>query len=145
MASPIPWNDAVARITAAVAIGQPAPLGGLTVSWPNEGFARPDPPAAFLSVEMAGDGMAAIEMSGQGAWQERGQLMLHILAPTGTGTVAVREIAKALSTLFRNASAVASALLYERQSIGMGEPEDDDGPWWVMSVLIEWKYTDRPA
>lgn len=142
MASPVPWADAVARITAATGAGQP--LAGLTVEWPNEAFTRPDQ-APFLSVEMAGDGMGAIEMSGTGAWQERGQLFVHILAPTGTGTTAIRAIAKAVSNLFRNVSAEANALLYERQSIGMGEPEEDDGPWWVMSVSVEWKYTDRPA
>ena len=143
MASSVPWADAVARITAATASGEP--LAGLTVEWPNETFTRPEPPAPFLSVEMAGEGMGAIEMSGAGAWTERGQLFVHILAPTGTGTTEIRAIAKAISDLFRNVSAEASALLYERQSIGMGEPEEDDGPWWVMSVMIEWKYTDRPA
>lgn len=143
MASPVPWADARARITAATATGQP--LAGLTVEWPNEAFTRPDPPAPFLSVEMAGDGMGAIEMGGQGAWQERGQLFLHVLVPTGTGTTGVRAIAKALSDLFRNVSTEANALIYERQSIGMGEPEEDDGPWWVMSVSVAWKYTDRPA
>ena len=143
MASPVPWADARARIEAATATGQP--LAGLPIEWPNEAFTRPDPPAPFLSVEMAGDGMGAIEMSGQGAWQERGQLFVHILAPTGTGTTAVRAIAKAVSDLFRNVSAEANALIYERQSIGMGEPEEDDGPWWVMSVSVAWKYTDRPA
>lgn len=143
MASPVPWADAVSRINAAIVTGQP--LAGLTVEYPNEGFTRPEPPAPFLSVEMAGDGMGAIEMSGVGAWTERGQLFVHILAPVGTGTTAVRAIAKAVSNLFRNVSASANALLYERQSIGMGELEEDDGPWWVMTVVIEWKYTDRPA
>jgi hypothetical protein len=129
--SPDPWSDARARLEAAAL---PYP-----VEWPNEPFTTPDL-APWLSVEAEGDVLEPIELGG-GAWEERGTLMVHVCIPLGTGSALGRQIAKDIANIYRGVNGLT---LYRRASIGAGVPTED-GRWWVLTVTLEWTYTDRPA
>jgi hypothetical protein len=129
--SPEPWSDARARLEAAAL---PYPI-----EWPNEPFTTPDL-APWLSVEAEGDVLEPIELGG-GAWEERGTLMVHVCIPLGTGSATGRQIAKDIANIYRGVNGLT---LYRRASIGAGVPTED-GRWWVITVTLEWTYTDRPA
>jgi hypothetical protein len=129
--TPAPWTDARNRLVAAAL---PYPI-----EWPNEAFAAPDL-AAWLSVEAEGDVLEPIEL-GNGAWEERGTFMVHVIVPLGTGSATARQVAKDIANIYRG---VVGYTVYRRASIGAGVPSED-GKWWVLTVTVEWTYTDRPA
>lgn len=129
--SPTPWADARARLEAA-ALGYP-------IEWPNEPFSTPDL-SLWLSVEAEGDVVEPIEL-GPGAWEERGVFMVHVCAPLGTGSATARQVAKDIANIYRG---VNGFTVYRRASIGAGA-STEDGRWWVLTVTIDWTYTDRPA
>jgi hypothetical protein len=129
--SPDPWNDARARLEAAGL--------NLPTEWPNEGFSIPDL-SMWLSVEASGDMLAPVEI-GNGAWQEEGTFTVHVCSPVGSGSADARQVAKDIASAFRG---VAGPVIYRRASIGSGA-QTEDGMWWVLSVVIEWTYVDRPV
>lgn len=129
--SPTPWEDARNRLTAAAL--------GYSIEWPNEAFSPPDL-SAWLSVEAEGDVLEPIEIGG-GAWEERGVFIVHVIVPLGTGSLAARQIAKDVANIYRG---VVGYTIYRRAVIGSGSPTED-GKWWVLTVNVEWTYTDRPA
>jgi hypothetical protein len=129
--SPEPWTDARDRLTAA-ALGYP-------IEWPNEAFTAPEF-STWLSVEAEGDILEPIEL-GNGAYEERGVFIVHVLVPLGTGSLAARQIAKDVANIYRG---VNGPTIYRRAVIGSGSPTED-GKWWVLTVNIDWNYTDRPA
>lgn len=131
MSSPVPWNDARARLDAA--------FSTTPVAWPNEQFAHPEPPSIWLAVEMTGDVLAPVEL-GANVWQEEGRLLVHVFAPVGTGTEDARTTAKQVANTFR---AIASdPIIYLGASIGHGETSDDQGMWWRLTVSVDWRYQD---
>ena len=129
--SPTPWEDARNRLTAAAL--------GYSIEWPNEGFSPPDL-SVWLSVEAEGDVLEPIEIGG-GAWEERGVFIVHVIVPLGTGSLVARQIAKSVANIYRG---VNGFTVYRRAVIGSGSPTED-GKWWVLTVNVEWNYTDRPA
>ncbi len=129
--TPAPWTDARNRLVAAAL---PYPI-----EWPNEAFTTPDL-APWLSVEADGDILEPIEL-GNGAWEERGTFIVHVIVPLGTGSADARQIAKDIANIYRG---VVGYAVYRRASVGSGVPSED-GKWWVLTVTIEWVYTDRPA
>lgn len=118
-----------------------AEWSGAPIVWPNEGLEIADSSAPWIYAEMSGSDMAAMEMGGaSAAWREAGVIWLHIYAPVGTGTLELRAIAKQLSNLFRSASLPGMTL--GRQSLGAGEPGDDDGLYWRQSMTVSYAYQD---
>jgi len=133
MSSPEPWADARVRIETAGLV--PADR----VCWPNEAFHQPNG-ETWIAVDMSGGLSEPLELGG-GVWQERGRLWMHCFAPTGTGTADLRALAKAAADLFRGLP--SGPVVYESAEIGMGEPGDDDGRYWRISVSVEYRYQDR--
>lgn len=132
MASPAPWADARARVTAV--------LGATPTEWPNEPFSVPDPPAIWAAVEMTGTISEPIEMGPTRAWQEEGWIGVHIYTPSGWGTDAARVLAKAVVDAFRGIP--GGPVTYHSASIGDGVAEDVDGAWWRLSVHVDYRYQD---
>ncbi|MCA3380216.1 MAG: hypothetical protein ING08_08225 [Roseomonas sp.] len=129
--TPAPWADAKGRL---VALNLAYPI-----EWPNEQFDPPDL-AIWLAVEAEGDVLEAIEL-GNGAWEERGVFIVHVCAPLGTGSETARQVAKDIAGAYRG---VNGFTIYRRASVGAGVPSED-GKWWILSVTIDFVYTDRPA
>jgi hypothetical protein len=132
MSSPVPFNDARARL-------QAASLGGWPFEWPNEPFNDPRPATIWLAVEMVSDIVEPIEMSG-GAWVEEGTLMVDIIVPIGWGTDAARETAKKICNTFRGIT--SGGISYLTAAIGNGGRDPERGKYWVMPVRITWRYQD---
>lgn len=133
MASPVPWGDARALLTAAGL--------GVSLAWPNEPFTEPagDPPALWVAVEDSGNNLAPLDVGGR-VWQEEGTLYCHVMAPSGTGTDAARTLAKQIANVFRGLG--ARDVVYRSASIGDGGLSDTDGLWWRLTVSVDWIYQD---
>ena len=138
MSSPEVWLDARGRIEAAALV--PPQL----IHWPNEPFTEPDvaaiPVPLWLMVEISANLSAPIEIGG-GVWQEDGSLWVHAFAPTGTGSLELRQLAKAVANTFRGLP--PGPVVYTGAEIGMGEPGDENGNWYRISTRIEYRYQDR--
>jgi len=93
---------------------------GYPIEWPNEAFTAPEF-STWLSVEAEGDILEPIEL--------------------GNGSLAARQIAKDIANIYRG---VNGFTVYRRAVIGSGSPTED-GKWWVLTVNVDWNYTDRPA
>ena len=138
MSSPEVWIDARSRIEAA------ALVSAERVSWPNEAFDLPDhtasPAPLWLALETSGNLSAPVEIGG-GVWQEDGAIWVHCFAPTGTGVLDLRQLAKSVANTFRDLP--PAPVIYTGAEIGMGEPGDENGNWYRISVRIEYRYQDR--
>lgn len=111
-----------------------------TLAWENEGFTKPNPPAAFVLVQITGDiwDQASIGAGDRTAnrWQEEGQLMLDVIVPAGTGSLTARTHATALANLFRGLQ--LDDIEFRDISIGLGVAADERGPWWLLPIRISW-------
>lgn len=135
MSSPAPWADVRAAI---VADG----LGGVPIRWPAEPWTLPRPPAMWVSIDMAADVAAPLEIGAAG-WQERGSVYATIMVPQGHGTDAARVLAKRLVDLLRLRT--GNPVVYDSASIGTSDPDTDDGAWWRLMVTIDYRYQDIPV
>jgi hypothetical protein len=116
---------------------------GAPLVWPNEGLDVADSSSPWIYMDMSGDEMAALELGASAVYAERGIIWGHIQAPIGTGTLQIRTIAKQLSDLFR--AAKITGMTFGRQSLGAGEPGDDDGLYWRQSFTVDYVYQDKSA
>lgn len=133
--SPEPWADARARLIAAAL--------GLPISWPNEPFDQPDASAgAYVEVESTGDVLAPIEYGG-GGWQEEGRLYFHVNTPAYTGSDQARAVAKDIANVYRFTG--PGPTRYFGAAIGPGQPNETNGAWWTLTVIVDWKYQDTPT
>lgn len=120
------------------------------ISFENQPFSRPasdnGAAAPFIALEITGTLYAqqSIGESAQAAnrWDEEGQLWLHVYVQTDTGSSIARRYAKQLADLFRGLRLVGDNLEFMDASIGMGQPGDDDGVYWSVSVEIDWRRFD---
>lgn len=137
--SPEVWTDVRARLAAA------ARSAGLFVEWPNEtGADRPSPPAPWVSVEVAAEATAPIEI-GIGTWQENGSVWLSIMVPTGSGIETGLALRKGLSTAFRDPADVTTGLVYrDGQTFDpLERAGTDDGVYARLTLVIRYIYQDR--
>ena len=103
-------------------------------------------PAPWVQVEMTGTlyGQVSIGAATQATnrWDEEGQLWLHVFVPTGTGGHTARLHAKSLADLFRGTTLSGGSLEFMDAQIGMGEPGDEDGAWFRISLVVDWRYIE---
>ena len=138
MVSPVPWLDARSIIEGS------GLLAGF-IEWPNEPFAPPPAETGQLwaSVMDVGEALAPIELSGNGAWQEGGRIMMAVYAPSNTGSIAARQMAKAIANLFRGLP--PRPVVYEDASVGAGQVTTERGNYWGILLSIGFKYQDFPT
>lgn len=114
------------------------------IAWENEAFTRPEPMAPWLAVEIAGSlySQESIGADTQAAnrWDEAGTLFLHVFVPAGTGSSTARRHCKTLADLFRGARLIGDALEFMDASIGLGEPGDEEGTTYRISVSVDWRH-----
>ncbi|MDR3474434.1 MAG: phage tail terminator-like protein [Devosia sp.] len=95
----------------------------------------------WVEVEVAGNAYSQISI-GAGSpadnrWREEGQVWFHVFVKTGAGSLLARQLATALTGLFRGAQ-LDPDIEFGDMSVGLGEPGDDDGNYWRLSVSIDW-------
>jgi hypothetical protein len=131
MAKALIWADVKARLTAS-----PIMLNGaaLPVAFPNEDFQRPEPPAPWLLVEVAAGLNKPVELGG-GFWQTDGQVFVHVLVVTGTGTDDATTIEDQVLALFRRPAPVPSFVLWDSVDGDPGGPGTEDGAYWRTSII----------
>lgn len=72
-------------------------------------------------------------------WDQIGMLWLYLGIPRGSGLTQGRGAAKALANLFRGKTFLGGSLEFMDSAIGVGAPGDEEGPWYVIPVSIEWR------
>lgn len=114
-----------------------------TIAWENEGYTKPEPPAAWVMVEVTGTLYAPMSIgSGIHAddrWDEEGTVWIHVLVPTGTGTSLQRSYCKTIADIFRGTTLLDGDLEFLDASIGMGDQGDDEGNYWRVTVAVDWR------
>ena len=113
-----------------------------SVVYENENFELPDTPEIFVRVEVYGDFFNQISIGGgdeadDNLWREAGQLLMHVMAPSGTGSRAARVIAKQLVDLFRGYESAGVEFL--NASIGASDPGEQDGEYFRMTASVNWR------
>lgn len=117
------------------------------IRWENETFdipaitEYPAAPAAWVAVEMSGEGYHQRSF-GSGAienerWVEAGSLLIYSLQQAGSGSLVARANATAIALSLRGL-ALAGAIQFTGMSIGDGGPGDEDGNWWQLVLRAEW-------
>jgi hypothetical protein len=101
-----------------------------------EGFDAP-----WVYVQMTGDIWDQMSIGAgdrlDNRWQEEGELLLDVIVPLDTGTIAARTIATTLANLFRGLQ--LGDIEFRDISIGIGVIAEDRGPWWLLPVRINWQ------
>jgi len=131
MSSPDPYLDLRSKLEAANL--------GVPISWPNEKFLQPNPPSPFLVVGITSTVTQPHELGGAG-WTEEGTATIDVFVPARTGSLLARQIAKAVSNVFRGIP--PQPVVYLSGSIGNGVIAEPDGLWWVLTVSVDWQYQD---
>lgn len=113
----------------------------------NENFDKPNPPAPWVSMAMTGVlyGQESLGASRQSdnRWDESGHLWLPVFVEAGTGSSRARQIAKLLADIFRGLNTLLSGSLEFRDAfIGEGGPAAEEGNWYELPVVIEWRRVD---
>jgi hypothetical protein len=131
MSSFIPWQDATALLLAANLV----PADHVHLS--NEPFNQPQD-ALWMSVTALSNALDVVDMGGT-AWREEGTLMIYCCAPAGTGTDALRVLAKNVCNVYRGLP--PRNPYYQNCSIGDGGLSDA-GDYYVMPVSVEFFFED---
>lgn len=117
----------------------------LPVVYPNRSYNTADTPAGFMLVEVTGN-MYAQASIGAGTrsnnlFRESGLLWAHFMVQSGTGSEQAHEYALAFVKLLMAGS--VSDLRFDEASIGLGEPGEENGNYWRLSVSLSWQQ-DNP-
>jgi hypothetical protein len=122
---------------------------GSAVTFENEDFTPPKTSGVaepWCMVEITGTmyGQQSIGEDDQAdnRWDEEGTLWLHFFARTGTGSHDLRIAMMQMVNLFRGTTLLDGNLEFLDASVGLGEPGDDDGVYWRVTVTIDWRYWD---
>jgi hypothetical protein len=118
------------------------------LAWENENFEMPVDGVGnrlpWVAVEITGNlySQASIGAGSASAnlWREEGLLWLHVFVPSGSGSLVARQYARQLADLFRGLSLSAGTLRFRDASIGRGQPGNEDGTVWGLSVSIDWQH-----
>jgi hypothetical protein len=117
---------------------------GCPMAFENEPFDRPQANGksqAWMLVEISSAvyGQASIGSGTTGnLWRETGLIWGHVFVPTKTGSLKARQLAHQFVDLFRSLLLNGGAIKFGDASIGRGEPGDDDGLYWRLSVTIDY-------
>lgn len=116
------------------------------IAWPNEGFVQSATPTQFLAVEITSTSydQQSIGEADQAdnRWDEDGRLWVHVMVKRGSGASGARGAGRAIANLFRGTTLLAGQLEFMEASIGLGQPGDEQGNYYRVSVDVEWRYWD---
>lgn len=134
MTSPVVWDDALARATAACT------ALGLTLEQAN---ARQDDHAsAWVLFETSTQAADRAELGPGAIWEESGQIWLHVMVETGVGLRDGIVARKGLGMAFRQAAGLPDGLEYHGMSFDPAATADDPGNWLRLSLAIDYIYQD---
>jgi hypothetical protein len=110
----------------------------------NETFTLPNNPLApWVDVEVSSVlyGQQSIGAATQATnrWDETGHLWLSVFVEAGTGGERARQLTKQLADLFRGLTLLNGDLEFMDSYIGEGEPKAEDGNWFKLPLVIEWR------
>ena len=111
----------------------------------NDFYDLPDTPAAFAYIEIVGNFYDQASIGGgegkaDNLWREWGQLHLHVMTPSGTGSGQARQYCDQMLALFTGYE--IGTLTFRDASIGMGEPGRAFANYYAMTASITW-YRDE--
>lgn len=113
----------------------------------NETFTPPTDsagsPLPWIAVALTGVlyGQQSIGASRQAdnRWDETGHLWLPVFVEVGTGSSRPRQIAKLLADIFRGLTLISDTLEFQDAFIGEGSPAPEEGNYYQLPVVIEWR------
>lgn len=116
------------------------------IAWENESFTRPSDGSPWLIFEITGSlyAQTSIGESPQGVnrYDQEGVMFFHVLVLKGTGSATARQIAKQIADLFRGTQLLDDNLEFVNMTIGEGQPSDESGTHYRISVSIDWRLSD---
>lgn len=92
----------------------------------------------FLEVLNGEASQASIGSPGARVFRHPGVIMVHVFVPMGIGEKLALEHADAVAAIFR-AQSFDGVLCYA-PSVGDGEPADDDGKWYRVTVSVPFHF-----
>lgn len=143
-----PYDDVFDAIVAHINQNWDSSLAAIV--YENEGD---DAPAGDLApwVQMVLDtslyaqqsiGGGADDEPGGNRWDESGTLWFHVFIPRGSGSREARRLGKALANLFRGRLLLDDELEFGDADLGAGDPGQENGNYYLMSVNIDWRRTE---
>lgn len=109
----------------------------------NEPFDKPNPPTPWIAVALTGVlyGQQSIGASRQAdnRWDETGHLWIPVFVKTNTGSSRARHLAKLIADIFRGLVLINNTLEFMDAFIGEGSPAPQEGNWYELPVVIEWR------
>ena len=134
MTSPVVWQDAFDRATAAA-----TPLGLAVKDALAQDPGTNTSPWVYFETASASAGRLGM---GEIVDEETGQIWLHLMVRRGTGAIDAITKRKALSVAFRvPAAPLPAGLFYDDQ--GFDPPDNDQtGNWVRFSLMVDYRYQD---
>jgi len=130
MSSLAPYADARTLLLAANVM----PLS--RIHFANEPFTEPTN-QTWLSVDAYSPTISLLDI-GAHVYREEGTIRILCLAPAGTGSDAVRTLAKNVCNVFRNLGPRNPYYL----NASISDAQNDDGLWFALIVSVDFVYED---
>lgn len=116
------------------------------IAWENAPFQRPPNAGPWILFEITGSmyDQQSIGASTQAAnrYDQAGVMFFHVHVKKGTGSKAARQVGKQMADLFRGTLLIDENLEFMGMTIGEGNPADETGTYWRITVSIDWYFTD---
>lgn len=108
--------------------------------WENENNVIPDTPAAFVFVEIIGEGQVLSEHVAKGLnhYRADGVILAHAFVPKGEGAGAGFRLAEAVADVYRGKR--LAGITYGAASIRGAEMDADRGNYWHCPVEIDFTF-----
>ncbi len=114
-----------------------------SLAYENDEYVVPDTPTAFVFVEISGQNYARASIGASefsdNLWREEGSLWLHVMIPSGQGSLVARTYAQSLIDLLRDAELLNGRLVFLDASVGLGEQGQLNGNYWRLTASIDWR------
>lgn len=109
----------------------------------NTDTAVANAPTAYVFVEISGNTYRQ-ESIGTGVvstnlWREEGVLWLHVMIPSGNGSLDARTYAESMINMLRGAELLSGRLTFRDASVGLGEAGVENGNYWLLTASVEWR------
>lgn len=112
-----------------------------TLVYENSDTPQPATPVPFVFVEISGNmyDQASVGADRENLFREDGSVWLHVMVPSGTGSLLARQHGEALVEMLRSSELLDGRLVFRTASVGLGEAGTEDGNYWRLPIRIDWQ------
>jgi hypothetical protein len=110
--------------------------GETPISWPNEEFRPPNPPAPWVRLRVMDFDAEQADIAGAlSTYRHTGDVVVEVFVPLGSGEFRAKELAQKVQDVFRGWQS-GGMRFYTPRAVPVGKSEEI---WWKINVLARFE------